>query len=108
LSIDVTVQVLKENIGKNIVIKLKGDKVVKGILEKFDQHMNLVLSEATEYKAEEATKLGNLLLKGDNIIISPQEYKKYFLFFFAMIMKLIFLSVLFIGAWTLVFISCYT
>jgi small nuclear ribonucleoprotein (snRNP)-like protein len=36
--------------------------------------MNLVLSEATEYKAEEATKLGNLLLKGDNIIIiSPQE-----------------------------------
>jgi small nuclear ribonucleoprotein len=74
LSIDVTVQVLKENIGKNIVIKLKGDKVVKGILEKFDQHMNLVLSDATEYKAEETTKLGNLLLKGDNIIIiSPQE-----------------------------------
>src|ERR671912_565497 len=74
LSVDVTVQVLKENIGKNIIIKLKCDKVVKGVLEKFDQHMNLVLSEATEYKAEEATKLGNLLLKGDNIIIiSPQE-----------------------------------
>lgn len=74
LSVDVTVQVLKENIGKNIVIKLKGDKVVKGVLEKFDQHMNLVLSEATEYKADESTKLGNLLLKGDNIIIiSPQE-----------------------------------
>lgn len=74
MSVDVTVQVLKENIGKHIVIKLKGDKVVKGVLEKFDQHMNLVLSEATEYKAEEATKLGNLLLKGDNIIIiSPQE-----------------------------------
>ncbi|HET7642253.1 MAG TPA: LSM domain-containing protein [Nitrososphaeraceae archaeon] len=74
MSIDVTVQVLKENIGKNIVIKLKGDKVVKGILEKFDQHMNLVLSDATEYKKdEESTKLGNLLLKGDNIIIiSPQ------------------------------------
>ncbi|MGE5634064.1 MAG: LSM domain-containing protein, partial [Deltaproteobacteria bacterium] len=52
----------------------KGDKVVKGILEKFDQHMNLVLSDATEYKAEEVNKLGNLLLKGDNIIIiSPQE-----------------------------------
>ena len=74
MSIDVTVQVLKENIGKNIVIKLKGDKVVKGILEKFDQHMNLVLSDATEYKKdEESTRLGNLLLKGDNIIIiSPQ------------------------------------
>ena len=74
MSIDVTVQVLKENIGKNIVIKLKGDKVVKGMLQKFDQHMNLVLSDATEYKKdEESTKLGNLLLKGDNIIIiSPQ------------------------------------
>ena len=74
MSIDVTVQVLKENIGKNIVIKLKGDKIVKGVLEKFDQHMNLVLSNATEYKGEESTKLGNMLLKGDNIIIiSPQE-----------------------------------
>jgi small nuclear ribonucleoprotein len=73
MSIDVTVQVLKENIGKKIMIKLKGDKVVKGILEKFDQHMNLVLSDATEYRGEESNRLGNLLLKGDNIIIiSPQ------------------------------------
>ena len=56
------------------MIKLKGDKVVKGVLNKFDQHMNLVLSDATEHKAGEQTRLGNILLKGDNIIIiSPQE-----------------------------------
>lgn len=74
LSIDVTVQVLKENVGKKIMIKLKGDKIVKGILEKFDQHMNLILSNASEYKNNQESKLGNLLLKGDNIIIiSPQE-----------------------------------
>ncbi|MFB5600397.1 MAG: LSM domain-containing protein [Nitrososphaeraceae archaeon] len=74
MSIDVTVQVLKENIGKRIMIKLKGDKIIKGILEKFDQHMNLILSNATEYKNNQESKLGNLLLKGDNIIIiSPQE-----------------------------------
>ena len=59
LSIDVTVQVLKENVGKNIMIKLKGDKV---------------LNDATEYKGGDQTQLGNILLKGDNIIIiSPQE-----------------------------------
>jgi small nuclear ribonucleoprotein (snRNP)-like protein len=35
--------------------------------------MNLVLSDATEYRGEESNRLGNLLLKGDNIIIiSPQ------------------------------------
>lgn len=74
LSIDVTVQVLKENVGKKIMIKLKGDKIVKGILEKFDQHMNLILSNASEYKNNQESKLGNLLLKGDNIIIiSTQE-----------------------------------
>lgn len=74
LSIDVTVQVLKENVGKKIMIKLKGDKIVRGILEKFDQHMNLILSNASEYKNNQESKLGNLLLKGDNIIIiSPQE-----------------------------------
>ena len=56
------------------MIKLKGDKVIRGILSKFDQHMNLVLSDATEYKGGDQTKLGNILLKGDNIIIiSPQE-----------------------------------
>lgn len=56
------------------MIKLKGDKIIKGILEKFDQHMNLILSNATEYKNNQESKLGNLLLKGDNIIIiSPQE-----------------------------------
>ena len=74
MSIDVTVQVLKENVGKNIMIKLKGDKVIRGTLSKFDQHMNLVLSDAIESKGEDQTKLGNILLKGDNIIIiSPQE-----------------------------------
>jgi small nuclear ribonucleoprotein len=74
LSIDVTIQVLKENVGKRIMIKLKGDKIVKGVLEKFDQHMNLILSDATEYKKNQATTLGNMLLKGDNIIIiSPQD-----------------------------------
>ncbi|HJS63476.1 MAG TPA: LSM domain-containing protein [Nitrososphaeraceae archaeon] len=74
MSIDVTIQVLKENVGKRIMIKLKGDKIVKGVLEKFDQHMNLILSDATEYKNNQATILGNMLLKGDNIIIiSPQQ-----------------------------------
>ena len=71
---DVTVQVLKDNIDKSILVKLKGDKIVKGILKKFDQHMNLVLSDATEYINDQSTTLGNLLLKGDNIIlISPNQ-----------------------------------
>ncbi|MGD1836094.1 MAG: LSM domain-containing protein [Nitrososphaeraceae archaeon] len=71
---DVTVQVLKDNIGKSILVKLKGDKIVKGILKKFDQHMNLVLSDATEHINDQSTTLGNLLLKGDNIIlISPNQ-----------------------------------
>jgi len=56
------------------MIKLKGDKVIRGILAKFDQHMNLVLKDATEYRGEDQTQMGNILLKGDNIIIiSPQE-----------------------------------
>jgi len=74
LSVDITAKLLSESVGKSIFIKLKGDRKVRGILVKFDQHMNLVLENSTEYFNDTSQQLGNILLKGDSIIvISPEN-----------------------------------
>ena len=67
------VRVLDESIGKIVLIKLKGGKIIRGTLQGFDQHMNLLL-ESSEEIFEEGKKsaLGTIVVRGDNVvIISP-------------------------------------
>ena len=39
-------RVLEQSLGKTVLIKLSGGKTLRGTLEGFDQHVNLVLKEA--------------------------------------------------------------
>ena len=73
MSVDMAVKVLDESVGKVVLIKLKGGKVIRGNLQGFDQHMNLALESAEEVSEEGNSKaLGTLIVRGDNIImISP-------------------------------------
>ena len=73
MSVDMAVRVLDESLGKVVLIKLKGGKVIRGVLQGFDQHMNLSLDNAEEVQDEsKTTPLGTLIVRGDNIImISP-------------------------------------
>jgi len=73
MSVDMAVRVLDESLGKVVLIKLKGGKVIRGVLQGFDQHMNLSLDNAEEVQDEsKTTQLGTLIVRGDNIImISP-------------------------------------
>ena len=73
MSVDMAVKVLDESVGKVVLIKLKGGKVVRGTLQGFDQHMNLSLDKAEEVAEEgPANPLGTLVVRGDNIVmISP-------------------------------------
>ena len=67
------IKVLDESVGKVVLIKLKGGKVIRGNLQGFDQHMNLLLNESEEILEEGKTKsLGTIIVRGDNVImISP-------------------------------------
>lgn len=67
------VKVLDESVGKVVLIKLKGGKVIRGALQGFDQHMNLSLENAEEVNEEgSSNSLGTVVVRGDNIImISP-------------------------------------
>ncbi len=72
MSVDMAIRVLDESIGKVVLIKLKGDKIIRGVLQGFDQHMNILLEESEEVTEESSHKLGTIVLRGDNVIlISP-------------------------------------
>lgn len=66
-------QILEESIGKTVLIRLRGGKSLRGKLEGFDQHLNLVLDEAEDLThADDVKKLGLIIVRGDNVVmISP-------------------------------------
>ena len=67
------VKVLDESINKIVLIKLKGNKTIRGNLLGFDQHMNLLLDQSEEIPSEgDANSFGSIVVRGDNVVmISP-------------------------------------
>ena len=60
---------------KDVLLRLRNNKTVHGILKDFDVHMNLTLDDAEDISEETPLKLGTILLRGDNIlaISIPEE-----------------------------------
>ena len=73
MSVDMAVKVLNESINKIVLIKLKGNKTIRGNLLGFDQHMNLLLDQSEGIPSEgDAKSLGSIVVRGDNVVmISP-------------------------------------
>ncbi|MCT8336145.1 RNA-binding protein [Methanoculleus sp. Afa-1] len=67
--LDILDQVLNR---QPVIISLKGGREIRGILQGYDVHMNLVLDRAEEEVDGTAQKLGTLIVRGDNVIyITP-------------------------------------
>ncbi|HZD42983.1 MAG TPA: LSM domain-containing protein [Methanomicrobiales archaeon] len=55
-----------------VIVSLKGGREIRGILQGYDVHMNLVLDKAEEEIGDKVVKVGTLIVRGDNVIyISP-------------------------------------
>jgi len=64
---------LEELKEQQVFVKLKNGMEMSGVLKAFDQHMNLVLDEASELENDEVkAKIGTVIVRGDNILyVSP-------------------------------------
>ncbi|MFX0013515.1 MAG: LSM domain-containing protein [Promethearchaeota archaeon] len=72
--------VLTAALNKKVILKVRGHREIRGILRSYDPHLNLYLEDAEmiypsqeEDDQESVTEtLGNIILRGDNVIlISP-------------------------------------
>ncbi|MEW6294922.1 MAG: LSm family protein [Candidatus Diapherotrites archaeon] len=64
---------LNDSVGKEVLVVLKGELSIRGVLKAFDVHMNILLENAEEFQdGQIKKKYGKLILRGDNVIlISP-------------------------------------
>ncbi|MDN7024736.1 RNA-binding protein [Methanoculleus sp. FWC-SCC1] len=67
--LDILDQVLNR---QPVIISLKGGREIRGVLQGYDVHMNLVLDKAEDEVDGTVRKLGTLIVRGDNVIyITP-------------------------------------
>jgi len=71
------IEELRKSLNKVILIKIKKNRLFRGVLLSFDQHLNLFLDECTQiYEieneegelVEEREELGEILIRGDNVV----------------------------------------
>lgn len=71
--------VLNKSLKSPVIVKIRGGREFRGVLDGYDLHMNLVLSGVEELNKDTSVKnlLGEILLRGDNVVyISPTVQKE--------------------------------
>jgi len=65
-------KIFEQSLNQLVLVKLRGERAVRGELFSFDEHMNLVLEDAEEISISEERKLGTIIVRGDNVVlVSP-------------------------------------
>ncbi len=72
MSRDLAIKLLKDSLNSPVIVKVKGGKLIRGILAGYDEHLNLFLVEAEHIHSDGQEYLGNIIIRGDNVVlISP-------------------------------------
>ena len=68
-------ELLQHSIGDQVLVELKGKKMIKGKLRGYDQHLNLILEDAEEISVNPETDeqiievVKTVIVRGDNVVI---------------------------------------
>jgi len=60
--------VMQSLLQKNVSLLLKDNTVLEGILQSYDEFMNVVLTDTEEITADTRRKLGTVILRGNNVV----------------------------------------
>ena len=60
--------ILRNKTGSEVIVSLKNDEAYRGVLDSFDIHLNLVLSETKLILESKELEVGKILIRGDNIL----------------------------------------
>ena len=67
-----TFRVMQEFLDREVLVKLKGGRMLSGVLESYDGHLNILLKNAKEILSDSEQgkrSLGTVLVRGDNVIV---------------------------------------
>jgi small nuclear ribonucleoprotein len=66
--------VLSKSVNHQVLVKLKGQRELRGRLRGYDQHLNLILEDAEDLSDAKSQELGTVIVRGDNVILlSPSS-----------------------------------
>ena len=66
---------LGRSLKSQVLVKLKGDRELRGRLRGYDQHLNLILDDAEDLTEQPPQELGTVILRGDNVILLSPSIK---------------------------------
>jgi small nuclear ribonucleoprotein len=66
---------LGKSLTHQVLVKLKGDRELRGRLRGYDQHLNLILDEAEDLTDGKPRELGTVIVRGDNVILLSPSTK---------------------------------
>ena len=67
---DMTTKMLEDSLNKTVLLRLKGNRSIRGILKGHDAHMNILLGDAEDISnPNKIEKLGTIIVRGDNLIL---------------------------------------
>jgi len=63
-------EILETNLGESIEIKIWFDRTLRGILEGYDDHLNLYLKDSKDVSnPENVVDIGDIVLRGDTVVM---------------------------------------
>jgi len=71
--------ILNKSLKSPVIVKIRGGREFRGVLDGYDLHMNLVLRDAEELDSDASVKnvMGEILVRGDNVVyVSPTVQKE--------------------------------